>query len=109
MSTQGTVNRPGTVFVDTDKICQIFSPDAMYTFENFDQHSFLNQQIYGTHTSLINILIIIARIVHICYYPGGTTFTICVNMCVREFSEKGAFFKARLRSVQIRDKGIFFA
>ncbi len=23
--------------------------------------------------------------------PGGTTFTICVNMCVRKFSEKGAF------------------
>ena len=40
--------------------------------------------------------------------PGGTTFTICVNMCVREFSEKGTFFKERLRSEQIRDKGIFF-
>ncbi len=23
--------------------------------------------------------------------PGGTTFKICVNMCVRKFTEKGAF------------------
>ncbi len=44
-----------------------------------------------------------------CSARGGTTFPICVNMCVREFSEKGAFFKARLRSEQIREKGIFFA
>ena len=33
--------------------------------------------------------------------PGGATFTICVNMCVRKFSEKGAFFGMRLRSEQI--------
>ena len=47
--------------------------------------------------------------------PGGITFTICVNMRVREFSEKGAFFRVRLRS-QIRvsfladlgNKGTFF-
>ncbi len=35
------------------------------------------------------------------FTPGGTTLTICVYMCVREFLEKGAFFKARLRSEQI--------
>ncbi len=29
---------------------------------------------------------------------GGATFTICVNMHVRKFSEKGAFFGVRLRS-----------
>ncbi len=40
--------------------------------------------------------------------PGGTTFTICVNMRVQEFTEKGVFFRARLRSEQIRDKGILF-
>ena len=39
--------------------------------------------------------------------PGGTTFTIRVNMLVQEFSEKGALFKVRLRSEQIRGKGIF--
>ncbi len=33
-------------------------------------------------------------------HPGGTTFTICVNMCVQEFTEKGAFFRVRLRSEQ---------
>ena len=31
----------------------------------------------------------------------GTTFTVCANMCVRKFSEKGAFFGVRLRSEQI--------
>ncbi len=34
---------------------------------------------------------------------------ICVNMPVQDFSEKGAFFRVRLRSEQIRDKGVFFA
>ncbi len=35
--------------------------------------------------------------------PGGTTIPICVNMRVRKFSEKGAFFGVRLRSEQIWD------
>ncbi len=39
--------------------------------------------------------------------PGGSTFTMCVNMRVQEFTEKGAFFRVKLRSEQIRDKGIF--
>ena len=29
-------------------------------------------------------------------------------MHVQEFSEKGAFFRVRLRSEQVREKGIFF-
>ncbi len=41
--------------------------------------------------------------------PGGTTFTNYVTMHVREFSEKGTLFGVRLRSEQIRDKGIFLA
>ena len=40
--------------------------------------------------------------------PGGSTFTMCVNMRVQEFTEKGAFLRVRLRSEQIREKGIFF-
>ncbi len=44
-----------------------------------------------------------------CVKVPGSTFTICVNMRVQEFTEKGAFFRVRLRSEQIRDKGIFLA
>ena len=45
----------------------------------------------------------------ICDIPGGSTCTNSVTMLVREFSEKGTFFGVRLRSEQIRDKGIFLA
>ncbi len=39
--------------------------------------------------------------------PPGTTLTIG-TMCVQKFSERGAIFRVRLRSEQIRDKGLFF-
>ena len=45
---------------------------------------------------------------------GGGTFTICVNMRVRNFSEKGAFLGVRLRSeirvsflAELQNKGTF--
>ncbi len=31
----------------------------------------------------------------------------CVTMLVQEFSENGTFYGVRLRSEQIRDKGVF--
>ncbi len=41
--------------------------------------------------------------------PWGTTFTICVNMLVQEFSEKGAFFIVRLRSDRSEESVSFLA
>ncbi len=55
----------------------------------------------------VSLLVILGNkviyLVTACLYLGmflsrGTTFTICVNMCVRKFSEKGALFRVRLRS-----------